>query len=63
MQLIATTGLSSVRQELVRHLLDLAAEGRGGELVAQLTQLISPQHEDFKDARSVWNGSIDKSPG
>ena len=38
MQLIATTGLSSVRQKLVRHLLDLAAEGRGGELVAQLTQ-------------------------
>ena len=38
MNMIAATGLSSVRQRVVRHLLDLAAEGDGGALVAHLTQ-------------------------
>jgi len=35
---MAATGLSSVRQKLVRHLFDLAAVAQGGELVAHLTQ-------------------------
>jgi CRP/FNR family transcriptional regulator len=38
MALIAATGLSSLRQRVVRHLFDLAAEGEGGALVARLTQ-------------------------
>lgn len=38
MALIAATGLSSVRQRVVRHLFDLAAEGADGALVARLTQ-------------------------
>jgi CRP/FNR family cyclic AMP-dependent transcriptional regulator len=38
MEMIAATGLSSVRQKVVRHLLDLAAEGSGGALIARLTQ-------------------------
>jgi CRP/FNR family transcriptional regulator len=38
MDLMAATGLSSVRQKVVRHLFDLAAVGQGGQLVARLTQ-------------------------
>jgi CRP/FNR family cyclic AMP-dependent transcriptional regulator len=38
MALIAATGLSSVRQRVVRHLFDLASEAERGHLVAHLTQ-------------------------
>jgi CRP/FNR family transcriptional regulator len=38
MALMTATGLSPLREKVVRHLFDLAAEGEGGGLVARLTQ-------------------------